>query len=85
MSYANALETLGIDSLYDRREELCLSFARKCTKSANSQARSIFPPNQTHTTVGTRYPEKYHVNMAKTDRYKDSAVPYMQRLLNDNK
>jgi hypothetical protein len=84
VSYANALETLGLDSLYDRREELCLSFARKCTKSANSQVRSIFPPNQTHTTVGTRFPEKYQVNMANTDRYKDSAVPYMQRLLNDN-
>ena len=84
LSYANALETLGLDSLYDRREGLCLSFARKCTKSANSQVKSIFPLNQAKTTLGTRYPEKYHVNMANTDRYKDSAVPYMQRLLNDN-
>ena len=85
VSYADALDTLGLDSLYDRREGLCLSFAKKCTKSLNNKVRSIFPLNHTQTTLGTRYPEKYHVNMAKTDRYKDSAVPYMQRLLNDNK
>ena len=84
LTYANALEILGLDSLYDRREELCLSFAKKCCKSENDQARSIFPLNQHHPTVGTRNLEKYHVNMARTGRYKKSAVPFMQRLLNDH-
>ena len=31
-----------------------------------------------------RNPEKYAVNISKTERYKMSAVPYLQRLLNDD-
>lgn len=31
-----------------------------------------------------RQPEKYKVNMASTDRLKDSAIPFMQRLLNQD-
>ena len=31
-----------------------------------------------------RNPEKYSVNIAKTERYKKSAVPFLQRLLNDD-
>ena len=81
-SYGKALELMEMESLYDRREELCLSFAIKCTKSKNSQINSMFPLNKSHTTVDTRKSEKYHVQMAHTGRYKDSAIPYMQRLLN---
>ena len=43
LSYANALHTMGVDSLYDRRENLCLSFAKKCSMSQNSQVGSMFP------------------------------------------
>jgi hypothetical protein len=85
LNYANALDTMGLDSLYDRREELCFSFAKKSSKNSNSQIRSMFPLNDAHSTVETRHPEKYHVNLAKTGRYKESAVPYMQRLLNRTK
>ena len=31
-----------------------------------------------------RNPEKYAVNVSKTERYKMSAVPFLQRLLNDD-
>ena len=31
-----------------------------------------------------RNPEKYAVNISKTERYKMSAVPFLQRLLNDD-
>ena len=72
LSYANALHTMELDSLY----------AKKCTKSQNSQVRSMFPPNDAHPTVGTRNPEKFHVNMARKGRYKDSAISYMQIMLN---
>ena len=82
IDYQNALEIMDLESLYDRRENLCLSFAKKCTRSKNCHIRGIFPPNDQHPTVETRNPEKFHVNMARTGRYKDSAVPYMQRLLN---
>ena len=81
-SYSQALDMMELQSLYDRREELCFSFAKKCAKSSNSQVSKLFPLNTTKSTVETRKPEKYHVNMATTGRYKKSAVPFMQRLLN---
>ena len=81
-NYGKALEFMGLESLFDRREGLCLSFARKCTKSSNSQVKSMFPPNDMHSTAETRHSEKYKVEMAHTERFKKSAVPYMQRLLN---
>ena len=83
-NYPDALETLGLESLYDRRDTLCLRFATKCTVSKNSQLSSMFPLSHAQATVTTRKPEKYHVNMASTGRYKKSAIPFMQRLLNDN-
>ena len=84
-SYAEALDELELESLYDRRQELCLTFAKKCAKSSNSQVRGLFPKNDAHSTAETRDPEEYHVNMARTGRYQRSAVPFMQRLLNSSK
>ena len=83
-NYAHALEVLGLESLFDRRESLCLSFAKKCTRSKNKQICSMFPLKNIEKSMNTRKTEEYHVNMAKTDRYKNSAIPHMQRLLNKN-
>ena len=82
-NYSQALEAIGLDSLFERREKLCLSFAKKCLKSPIIQVKNIFPLNKAPSTIDIRKPEKYHVNMARTNRYKKSAVPYMQRLLNN--
>ena len=43
----------------------------------------MFPlnPNALH---DLRHPEKYKVNFAHTEHYKNSAVPYCQRLLNED-
>ena len=81
-SYDKALELMELESLYDRREDLCLSFAKKCTKSKNFEIKNMFPINKSHSTADTRKREKYHVEMAHTGRFKNSAIPYMQRLLN---
>ena len=74
VSYDAALEMSGLDSLESRREQRCLNFARKCLK--NSKHMKLFPENP----KGFR--EKYVVNFAKTETYKKSSIPYMQRLLN---
>ena len=79
-SYAEALETLNLESLYDRRATLCLKFARHCTRT--SQAKDMFPLNQNDHHWNTRLREKYQVIMARTGRLQDSAVPSMQRLIN---
>ena len=44
----------------------------------------LFPLNNPNHLMRKRNPEKYAVNISKTERYKMSAVPYLQRLLNDD-
>ena len=68
----------GLDSLKDRRTQLCVTFAKKCVKS--EQNRHLFPLNPK--LVNTRPHEKFFVTHARTDRLAKSAVPYLQRLLN---
>ena len=44
--------------------------------------KKIFPLNDVELTMDTRFREKFKVTAARTERLKNSAVPYMQRLLN---
>ena len=77
--YQSALSTCGLKTLFERREKRCLDFSIKCLKNTRNQR--IFPANPDHNNrVGESEP--YQVNFARTDKYKDSAVPYCQRLLN---
>ena len=78
--YENALTITKLQTLHERRKDLCLKFAKKCL--TNNRANDIFPLN-TVTDTATRHREKYFVQMARTDRLAKSAVPYMQRLLNN--
>ena len=75
-TYEEGLELLMLAKLSDRREKLSLSFAKKCLK--NDLVSDLFPLNN------PRCKEKYQVTFANTDRLKNSAVPYLQRLLNDH-
>ena len=77
-NYAQALELTGLQTLESRREVLCKRFALQCVK--NEKTSNMFPMNPS--TVDTRNPEKFIVQAARTDRLADSAIPYMQRLLN---
>ena len=81
-SYEQALETLMLARLSERREQMCLKFAKNCVK--NDLTSDLFPLN-TAESIGTRNQEKYRVLHANTSRLKDSAVPYLQRVLNENK
>ena len=47
-----------------------------------SQFKSLFPFNKSLHVIKRRYQGKYFVNKAKTERYKQSSIPFMQRLLN---
>ena len=73
--YEHALQQLRLETLDQRRIQLCLKFAKSCLK--NPQTSSMFPVNA----HGKR--EKYQVQYARTERLKQSAIPYMQRLLNN--
>jgi hypothetical protein len=79
--YQSALSECGLQTLSERRKKRCLDFSIKCLK--NTRNRRIFPSNPEHN-ERVRESEPFTVNFARTDTYKDSAVPYCQRLLNEH-
>ena len=81
VDYESALEMCGLQTLTARRQARCLKFARKCVKHPRN--RNMFPLNQVSSSHYTRDREVFHVNFARTEEYRKSAIPYCQRLLND--
>ena len=77
ISYENTLNVSKMPSLSERRLNLMLKFAQKCTK--NEKTEHMFPLNEIKS---TRMKEKYKVLHAYTDRLKNSAIPQMARQLN---
>ena len=73
---------MDIETLDERREKLCLNFARRCLR--NEKTRKMFPENSKNHFMKTRKQEKYRVQHAQTNRLKDSALVYMQKLLNQH-
>ena len=71
---------MNIQTLDDRREVLCLSFAKKCLK--NEKVKSLFPLKKSVHNMKIRKTNKFKTERANTKRYEKSAVPYMRRLLN---
>ena len=67
-------------TLDKRREELCLKFAKKCLK--NDKVRNLFPKNKTNHRMKKRKVKLFKTNRTNTQRYRRSAIPYMQELLN---
>ena len=80
-TYTNSLNFLQLDTLSNRRENLCLDFAKKCTK--HPKLKHIFPLNNKNHQMDTRDQEKYFVQFANTERFQNSAIIYMQRLINE--
>ena len=79
-SYENALDVSELEKLDDRRTKLSLKFAKNYQKSV--QTKDIFQHKEIIHNMKLRQTEKYIVNNAFTSRYQESAVPYMQKLLN---
>ena len=80
LNYKNALKVLNLQSLEERRETLCLKFAKKCLQV--QKFRSMFPVKHQVHNMPKRGNDKYVIRRALTERHKNSAIPYMQRLLN---
>ena len=64
-----------------RRENRCLSFAKKCLGTPLAHGR--FPKNPV-SIQNVRQNKKYKVNFAHTENYRNSSAPYCQGLLNKN-
>ena len=80
-TYKDSLRVLKLDSLERRREKLCLQFAKICT--THEKLKDIFPLNKTKHKMTLRNQKKYKSLKANTKRYKQSGLPYMTKLLND--
>ena len=79
--YNDSLEKLGICTLSERREKLTKKFAISCIE--NERTKNLFPLKKNLHQMSKRKSEKFKVNKANTKRYMKSAVPSMQRLLNE--
>ena len=75
------LEMCGLQSLADRRQQRCLNFALKCVK--HPKMGKLFPLNPESSEHFLRQREVFKVNFAHSSRYKNSTIPYCQRLLNN--
>ena len=80
VGYDQALTVLNLESLNMRREAMALKFAKRSLQNRNFS--KLFPLREVKHGMMFRTSEKYVVNHSKTKRYKESAVPYLQGLLN---
>ena len=77
-NYTQALHSLDLLSLSDRRQMLAKRFALKCVK--DDRFKDLFPRNENN--LGLRSSEKYLVKFCKNSRLQKSSIPSMQKLLN---
>ena len=86
LHYENALHTMNSERLSDRRYKLCLKFAKKSEKHPRYQ--NWFCPAEDYVpTINTRSDKrdrntKFKPVPTRTDRFKNSPVPYMTDQLN---
>ena len=74
--YYNAMETLNLPSLSDRRLKKCTKFALKTAKNPKYKAWFQKMPNRTRTA------KPYYEYYARTERYRKSPLFYLTSLLN---
>ena len=86
--YDRAVKSLASETLSDRRTKLCLSFAKKAEK--HEKFSKWFVPSEVTTgpVPNTRSDKssnstKYRPVPTRTDRFKDSPIPYMTEVLNN--
>ena len=72
---------IGMDSLEQRREKLCLKFAKACVR--HEKLSDMFPKSNKMHLMDKREKEVYCVKRAKTERLRRSAIVNMQKLLNN--
>ena len=77
--YLSALESFNLQTLNNRRSSLCLKFASELTTKQNMS--HLIPPPKLNQRV-LRKTNLIPQPKCKTNRFRDSAVPYMISLLN---
>ena len=80
-NYSRSLRFLNLETLETRRKKLSVKFAR--TSISDGLFRDLFPKRTKAHLMETRKLEKYKVFHANTERYKNSPILTMQRMLNE--
>ena len=80
--YEQALKFLKLDSLKERRVKMALTFAKRSLKLEHFS--KLFPLNESNHLMSMRSSERYVVSYSNTQRRERSAIPFLQRLLNDD-
>ena len=80
-TYYEALLTLRLQTLEERRKTLTLRFVKRSL--SDGKLRDLFPKRKNHHDMKTRSNAKYEVFHANTTRYKNSPILVMQRALNE--
>ncbi|KAI8496728.1 hypothetical protein Bbelb_253830 [Branchiostoma belcheri] len=79
--YSDACSLLGLPSLQQRRQHLILKFGRGLMESPTF--RQWLPPTRGETSGrDTRSSYKLNTVFARTERFKNSVIPHIVRLLN---
>ena len=79
--YEEAFSWSGLDYLSKRREQTCLAFGLKIL--LHPVHHNMFPVNPETSLLATRKREHFTVNWAKSESYRQSTIPYIQRKLNE--
>ena len=79
-NYQNALEKLEMETLADRRTNLCKSFALKAFKHPKHGA--WFKPNEVKGVDTRSIKTKFATPITRLSRFKNSPIPYLTSLLN---
>ena len=82
IDYQSALEMTGLSSLKSRRIRRCLDFSLRSIDHPKNQ--KMFPVSDYNPLYKMRKKEAFKVNFARTSCYKNSTIPYCQRLLNQH-
>ena len=81
VTYEDALFKLGLQSLEERREAMCFKFAKQCLKI--EKLRGLFPRRVSSHDMFKRDSDTFDIVKPKTSRYQLSAIPVMQKMLNN--
>ena len=80
-NYEELLKLCNLTSLFDRRNKRMLSFGQKCIR--HPTLSHIFPLS-TEDIHNIQNHEVFHMNYARTSAYRNSAIPAIQRRLNQH-
>lgn len=81
LSYRNALVVLGMKTLDERRDSLCLKFAKKAVRSTHFSSWFVEDNKEINT---RRQLKLVKEAQARTVRFDKSSLPYMTRILNSD-